>query len=167
MRQVNGRALVVALGNDILCDDGVGLHAARLLRWVLPKNVDIIETGEAGFALLELITGYDRVLILDAIQTHKYPPGTVLQYDRANFAAILSPSPHYAGLPDLEVLAQRTGIDFPTTILILAMEVEDMRHIGEELSPSVAKSLHAYVREAHTILGEWNADRDFGEKCAV
>jgi hydrogenase maturation protease len=166
LTQVNGRALVLAMGNDILSDDGVGLHAARLLRWVLPENVDIIETGEAGFALLELMTGYRRVLILDAIQTRKHPPGTLLHYTRENFTAILSPSPHYAGLPDLEVLAKRTGIDFPARILILAMEVEDMRHIGEELSPSVAKSLHAYVREAHTILEEWNASSDFGEKRA-
>ena len=152
----NGRALVLAMGNDLLGDDAVGLHAARMLRCVAPGHVDVVETGEAGFALLEFMHCYDHVLILDAIQTLECQPGSILRYSREDFTALLHPSPHYAGLPDLERLARQSGLHFPTHIAILAMEVEEMRHIGEELSPAVASALQHFVRDALQVLISWN-----------
>ena len=45
--------VVLALGNDILGDDAVGFHAARSLRSEPWEGVDVVETGEAGLALLD------------------------------------------------------------------------------------------------------------------
>lgn len=149
------RVLVLAMGNDILADDGVGLHASRLLRTIAPPGVDFVETSEAGFALLEFLQGYDHVLILDAIQTGKEPPGTVIPLTADDFACVESPSPHYAGLPDLKKLAAHCGINFPSTVRILAMEVEDPYSIGAPLTPAVAFALQDYVRSAHTMLQTW------------
>ncbi|MBN1446400.1 MAG: hydrogenase maturation protease [Bacteroidetes bacterium] len=154
-RRRSGRMLVLAMGNDLLSDDGVALHAARLLRKVAPTSVDVRETGEAGFALLEFLEGYDRALILDAIETGNHEPGTLLRLTEEDFTALPSPSPHYAGLPDLRLLAERSGIRFPADVLILAMEVEDARSIGEQLTPKVSVELQTYVREADGILRDW------------
>jgi Ni,Fe-hydrogenase maturation factor len=74
------RCLLLALGNDILKDDGVGLAAASLLRSEFKGAVDIVEASGTGLALLELLAGYDRALLLDAIFTGNAPPGTVLEF---------------------------------------------------------------------------------------
>lgn len=153
--------LVLAMGNDLLSDDGVALHAARLLRRIVPEHVDVVETGEAGFALLEHLEGYDRALILDAIETGAHEPGTLLPFTQQDFTAIPSPSPHYAGLPDLRELAKRNSIAFPDTILILAMEVKDARSIGEEMTPPVAGALQNYVCTAAAIIREWPENGEF------
>jgi hydrogenase maturation protease len=155
MTILRDRALVLAMGNDLLADDGVGIHAARLLRTLVPPRVDIVETTEAGFALLEFLEGYEKVLILDAIQTGKAPPGTIISLAPEDFSCVDSPSPHYAGLPDLQKLARNCGIAFPSHVQILAMEVQDPYSIGAPLTPAVAFSLQDYVRTALSLLHEW------------
>lgn len=57
MNERSARILVLALGNDLLGDDGVGLEAARQIAGQVDGSVDVVETGEAGLALLELMEG--------------------------------------------------------------------------------------------------------------
>jgi len=48
------RILLLALGNDIMGDDAVGLVAARALKNEFSDGVDIVEASVAGFRLLEI-----------------------------------------------------------------------------------------------------------------
>ncbi|AXA34793.1 MAG: hydrogenase maturation protease [Candidatus Hydrogenedentota bacterium] len=148
------RVVVLALGNDILCDDGVGLFAARALRERYGDRAEIIETGEAGLALLELLEGYDAALILDATVTGKHPVGTVLEFAPEDFAVVRAPSPHYAGLPEVLDLARRMHLDFPRQIVILALEVEDPFTVREGLTPATAAAFPRFVAEAERRLQE-------------
>ena len=64
------KTLVLGLGNPILSDDGVGLRVARELENRLDQQeVTVVETSMAGLDLLDLLAGYDRAIIVDAIQT--------------------------------------------------------------------------------------------------
>jgi hydrogenase maturation protease len=148
------------MGNDLLRDDAVALHAARALRERFRAVVDIEETGEAGFALLEHLGGRERALLLDAVCTGAHPPGTIVTYDEADFIPLDSPSPHYAGVPDLRVLAARSGIPYPAELHILAMEVEDPHTIAEELSQAVCEALPAYVEAAAEIVEKWTGEEE-------
>jgi len=146
--------VVLALGNDILGDDAVGFHAARHLRAECPEGVDVIETGEAGLALLDHLEGYDRALILDAIATGRCRPGTVLSWHRRDFKDIVSPSPHFSGLPELIHLAERVGMRFPTEMRVLAMEVDNPTVFRESLTPEARKALPELVTQARRVLTE-------------
>lgn len=148
-------ALVLALGNDILGDDAVGILAARELGAALPGSVEVIESAEAGLALMERMEGRERVLILDSIMTRQCEPGTVLELGPRDFGKVAAPSPHYAGLPEVLALAERLGIPFPSEIRILAMEVEDPFEIREGLTPKVAAALPAFVARAREVLRQW------------
>ena len=150
--------LVLALGNELLRDDAVALHAARMLRYCVPEHVRIIESAEAGFALLEHMNGTKRLLILDAIHTRRCASGTILPFLESDFNPLESPSPHYAGIPDLRVLAERIGVPFPSIVRILTMEVEDPLTIKEELTPSVSAALPGYVSAAAAIVNDWMAE---------
>jgi hypothetical protein len=67
------RTLVLGLGNDILADDAIGLLAVRALRPSLDDAVDVEETSVHGVALLDLLTGYDHAVLIDAVRTGTTP----------------------------------------------------------------------------------------------
>jgi hydrogenase maturation protease len=149
--------LVLALGNDVMGDDGVGLAAARELRGRYPDSVDVVESGEAGLALLELLEGYDRALLVDSIQTGRHEPGTVLSLPRDALRAVAAPSPHYAGLPEVFDLARRLNVSLPREIEVLAVEVKDPYTVREGLTAEVASAVPRVVERASAILDGWIA----------
>ncbi len=148
-------ALVLALGNDILGDDGVAFHAARILRAEFPQSADVIETGEAGLPLLDYLEPYGRALILDAAATGKCPPGTILRWDREDFRRCVAPSQHSAGLPQILELAERLGMAFPSELQVICMEVGDPTVFRETLTPEAGQAVSSMLAAARKILSAW------------
>lgn len=148
-------ALVLALGNDLLGDDGVAFHAARQLRAEYPGSVEVIETGEAGLPLLDYLEPYGMALILDAAATGKCPPGTILRWDREDFRRCVAPSQHSAGLPQILELAERLGMAFPAELQVVCMEVGDPTIFRESLTPEAGQAVPAMVAAAREILAGW------------
>jgi len=149
------RCLLLALGNDILGDEGVGLAAARLLWPEFQGVVDIVEVPGPGLALLELLEGYDRALLLDAVFTGYAPPGTVLEFCRDDLQQILAPAAHYVGLPEILRQAERLGMAFPRELRILALEVEHPFECHGRMSPSTREALPDYVARVREVLQGW------------
>ncbi len=143
------------MGNDLLGDDGVALAAARELGTSLGELIDIVETSEAGLALMEVLTGYEKALILDSVQTLAHPPGTVIEFQMTDFRKVIGPSPHYAGMPEVFSMAERLGIPMPSDLRILAMEVANPFDFSESFTPDVAAGLPELVQRARTILQQW------------
>jgi hydrogenase maturation protease len=152
------RILVLGLGNDILGDDAVGLLAARRLRTLLPETVDVVESPGSGLDLLDLLEGYDRAVLLDAILTGKNPPGTILEFSDADFKKDDAPSPHYAGLPTVIQLAESLGIHFPSPFRVVAVEVENPYEVVEGLSNSAKAALPAVIERAEGLVHAWLSD---------
>jgi hydrogenase maturation protease len=149
------RTLVLALGNDLLGDDGVGLEAARQIAGQVDGSVDVQQTGEAGLALLELLEGYERALLIDSIVTGRYPPGTVIEFSPEHFRRVIAPSPHYAGLPEVLEMAHRLNLEFPRHIRILAIEVQNPYEFHIGFSEPVQEALPRLVQHALRILHQW------------
>ena len=147
--------LVLAMGNDLVGDDGAGLMAARQLTEAYSERVDVTETGESGLALIELMTGYDRVLLIDAIVTGTHEPGSVIEFVPDDFSKIVAPSPHYAGIPEVFDVANRYQIPMPTEIRILGLEVVDPYEFREGLTPLIQEALPAFVEKCEQILRGW------------
>jgi hydrogenase maturation protease len=155
MSERSGRILVLALGNDLLGDDGVGLEAARQIAGQVDGSVDVVETGEAGLALLEMMEGYERALLIDSVVTGRYPPGTVIEFSPEDFRKVVAPSPHYAGLPEVMEMAHRLQIPFPQHIRILAMEVLNPYDFRIGFSEPVQEALPQLVQRTLRILRQW------------
>ena len=62
--------LIVGVGNELLGDEGLGVHVARSLLALkpLPEGVEVIEAGTAFFDVLPDLAGRTRVIIVDAIR---------------------------------------------------------------------------------------------------
>jgi hydrogenase maturation protease len=148
--------LVLALGNDIMGDDAAALIAAQHLKDLRPDDVEISETLEAGLALLDILSGYYRVLLLDTIVTGLHAPGTILELSACDFTKVLGSSPHYAGLPEVIELSRQLAIPFPKDIRVLALEIETPTDFSDTLSPVIQDAMPGYIQEARRILERWN-----------
>ncbi len=151
------KILVLGLGNELLGDDGVGIAAARALRGVLAgeAGVDVTESPLAGLALLDLFLGYDRAVVLDGIRTGKAAPGTVMALGPGDLSAVVAPSPHYAGLPEMLAVARRLELGFPAEVVVLAVEAEDPFTIGAGLSDAVRGALPALTARVRRQVAAW------------
>ncbi len=141
MRKI--RTLVLGLGNPILTDDGIGPHVARELEGKLDQQeVTVMETSVAGLGLLDLLVGYDRAIIIDAIQTVDGKAGQIYRLDPDVFAATRhTASPHDVNFATALELGNRLGMALPKQILIFAIEVLDASTFGEECTPEVKRAI--------------------------
>jgi hydrogenase maturation protease len=147
------RPLVLCLGNEIVSDDGFGPEIARRLN-ADEKDVgaDVLFAPVAGFQLLDLLNGRERVLIVDTIRTQDGKPGTLHFFA----AGTLTPSHHLTtshqiSLPSALELGKLLGADMPHVVDVLAVEAQDLETLAEELTPPV----RAALSEAETLIREW------------
>lgn len=157
MRSTGKHTLILALGNDVLGDDAVAIHAARTLRKDFADAVDIVEAAIGGYALLDFIEGYERVLLLDAVATGRARPGTVMELSREDFGPADSTSPHHVGLPEVFAVADRLSIPLPRDFRIVAMEIVPPVVLSQALSPEIQEALPVLINQATAVLNEWGA----------
>lgn len=143
------------MGSDILGDDAVGLLAVRALKEEFDQSVAVTEAMAGGLKIMEILEGYDRVLILDAIMTKQNPVGTIMELTKEQFHKTVAIAPHFVSLPEAIELADYLGIHFPKEIRILAMEIDNPYQLTEELTPAVGDALPEFIRRARIILREW------------
>ena len=152
------KILILGLGNDILGDDAVGLYAARELQKEIQDNVDVVEAVISGFEIMDVLEGYEKVLLLDAVVTNQHPPGTILELSKEQFKNVVAISPHYMGLPEIFLFAEEMKIDFPKEIRILAMEINPPYELKEGLSSDVMNALPDLISKGKDVLFQWSAD---------
>lgn len=171
------RTLVLGLGNPILTDDGVGIHVVRAVAIQmalrpLPIEEDAVTYAEAsvgGLRLLDILAGFDRVILVDAIQTLGGSPG---QLHRLGPAA-LQQSRHSGSTHDLSLAgALKLGRDLAMSlpqdeaIVILAIEVEDVCTFDESCTPAVAAAIPRAVEAALAELAVTER-RDWAHEASV
>jgi len=153
--------LVLCLGNDILRDDGVGWAIADVLeqfssesRAPIPESRPFVVKRSAlsGFYLLDELTGWDRVLVVDAVRTGQHPPGTVLTFPFEALGTEEGPSPHAVGLPTVIRLGRQSGVPLPSWIHIVAIEADDMESFVEGLTPAVEAAVPEAVAAIRSVL---------------
>ena len=72
--------VVIGLGNELMADDGVGVHAVRRLGRILPANIPCVEIGTATLKAQTLCEEADLVVAIDAVQAGGRP-GSVYVFD--------------------------------------------------------------------------------------
>ena len=142
------KTIVLGLGNTILSDDGVGVYAARSLREELADRADVREAELAGFDLVEMLSGYERAVIIDAIELDGEAPGTVFRLVPDD----LRITPRLASFHDIDIvtalaLGKRLGLEMPSDVVIYAVQVEDALNLGERCLPAVEAVIPRLVDE--------------------
>ena len=141
------KVLVLGVGNPILSDDGVGIHVARELKKRSIPGVDVEELAASGLELLDVVRGYDKVVIIDAIQTTKGKPGELYILEEKDFEkSIHGSSPHGINIATALALGRKlVPNEMPKEVVFFAVEAEDLVNVSERLTPNVAKALPGIV----------------------
>lgn len=143
------KTLILGLGNPIMSDDGVGIKVARLLEDRLKgPDITVAETGMAGLSLLDVLVGYDRAVIVDAICTGSGKAGQVYRLESQAFDATRhATSPHDVNLSTALKLGKQLGLTLPQQITIFAIEVKDVSTFSENCTLEVEHAISVCVEK--------------------
>jgi hydrogenase maturation protease len=147
------RVLIIGIGNLILQDEGIGVHAVReLARQSLPPQVEVIEGGTALMELLPAIRDAERIIVIDALRGGA-KPGTIyrLSPDDLMIDAERTLSLHQVGL--LEVLGMARQLGGNPHVVIIGVEPKEISW-GMELTPEVAARIPQVIE---AVLAELKA----------
>ena len=137
------KTLIIGFGNPILCDDGVGNHIAKALaKRINRSDVTIIETSSAGLDIVDLLPGYDKVIIIDAIMTGKGKPGLIHRLSSSELNSTLhSVSLHDISLGSAIELGKRLGNRITERITIFGIEVQNIDTFSDTCTVEVQSAV--------------------------
>jgi hydrogenase maturation protease len=142
------KILVLGIGNPILSDDGAGIRVAQEVGNQLnDPQVTVAETSEAGLRLLDSIVGYDKVIIIDAVQTEKGQAGQIYHMEPKDFSfAKHFSSPHQINLITALELGNALDLAMPQKITIFAVEAKDITTFSEKCTTKVEQAIPKLVK---------------------
>jgi len=149
------KTLILGLGNPLITDDSVGLRVAEELKPRLAERTDI-EVSEdywGGLRLMERMIGFDRAIVIDAIQTGA-APGTIHQLTPDGIPTQRSASAHDVNLSTALEFGRQAGMHLPKNrhIQLVAIEAQDILTFGEQCTPSVQAAIPQAVEVVLHIL---------------
>lgn len=145
--------LILGIGNYLMGDEGIGVHAIEALtKEKFPENVRIVDGGTGGFHLLSFFHEYDPLIIIDATMDDQ-PAGTV-RFIEPRFASDFprTLSAHDIGLRDLIETAVLSA-PMPKIYLII-ISIHEIRSMVTDLSPEIARTIPGIIRIVREILGK-------------
>jgi hydrogenase maturation protease len=149
------KTIVLGVGNPILQDDGVGLHVIDALRRYINDPMVTLETASTGgMILLDMIRGYEKVILIDAVKQNGSVPGEVKRFLLSDFHTVHSSNPHDVSLSEALQMAERLGEKhLPSTIVLIGITVNNTYEFGEQLSSEVTSAVPTAV---NLVLEELN-----------
>ena len=150
-----GETLVVGLGNPILGDDGVGWRVVDELDELEHSGASLQQACVGGVSLMELLVGYRRAIIVDAIIDPEDEPGSVWRRPLSDVETRVAShldSSHDAPLPAAIEAGRAMGADLPSEIEVVGIVIERGDVFGEELSDAVAAAVPIAAAEVAGLL---------------
>lgn len=147
------RTIVLGMGNPILCDDAVGIRLARDLRSRAgdqPEVDYVVDCSVGGLNILDLVTGYDRLIVFDSIRGGGGPPGAWYSMTGESFRETMNlANPHDANFTTALELGRRLGarLPRPQDVHIFAVEIADNTTFSERMTPELEASYDAFCPE--------------------
>lgn len=152
---MNGKIVIMGIGNWLSTDDGVGVHAAQSLAQDPPPDTLVVDAGTDVLSALSFLEDATRVLLIDAVQcggkpgaVRRFTESDLLQPERVHTAHAVSLLSSRHLLPP--------GAGWPE-FLILGVEPAALTY-GMALSPAVAAALPHITRISREIVGSWRTE---------
>jgi hydrogenase maturation protease len=147
---------VLGLGNLVHTDDGVGVHAIQLLERDprVPTGTVLIDGGTHGLGLLPHVSGFSRLLVIDAVNAGE-APGTVVRFEGSALHGLPGKSSvHQLGFADMMVALQLLG-EAPPEMVVFGVQPSSTEW-SSELTPPVRDALPALLDAVVRQLEVWD-----------
>ncbi len=150
---------VIGLGNILLRDEGVGVHAANTIkqRYTFSPDVEIIDGGTMGLDLLPIFEGRDKVLIIDAVDFGR-EPGHIGMIENDNIPSVLNSklSVHHINLSDVLFAAKLMDIS-PSEICLIGIQPQSL-DVGLDMTGEIKGKIEILIDAVIGKLKEWNIE---------
>ena len=147
--------LVLGVGNVMMGDEGLGVQVARnlLQNFTFPPEVEVVDGGTGGLALLSYIRSARRVIVIDAIQAGA-EPGSIFMFDSDQLEESngVKTSVHDIGI--IDVLNTAGLLDDRPPATIIGVQPGKMDEFGGGLSPKVGDKVDRVIQLVLDYLAE-------------
>jgi hydrogenase maturation protease len=152
------RIVVLGVGNLLWADEGFGVRCVEALGngWDLPPDVEIMDGGTLGLALVPLLTDATHVLLFDAV-AHRGEPGTLVVARDDEVPALISGSKmslHQVGVSDILASLDLLGHK-PARFTVVGVRPVELADYGGSLTAPVLAQLPAALRLGIEELRRW------------
>jgi hydrogenase maturation protease len=148
--------LILALGSDIVMDDAVSIILAKDLHQSFPDyKLEILPVG--GIGLIESISGFDLVVIIDTLISADADPGEIILFsDLQSVRTLHLQNPHDVDFYTSIRLAEMTGYRIPEKIVILGIRIK--QQLVASLAPSswISEKYSQMIEQISTIIRQVN-----------
>ena len=153
------KTLIVGIGNNLLTDEGAGIHMLDYLRRHHPdlENVTYLDGGTLSFTLLPYMESTENLIVVDAAELDA-APGTVNTFcgrDMDRFASKTKRSVHEVSLGDLLQIAHLTDT-LPVNRALVGIQPLEIDW-GHNLSNVVKQALPEAAGCIIALMEEWTA----------
>jgi hydrogenase maturation protease len=154
MRENMKKITVIGCGQILVGDDGLGVRVVETLQKMdLPGNVEVIDAGVGGLAILSMIENSDKTIIVDAVHTGKEPSGFIYHFTDKELPPpnMFMLSAHDLNLVDtihigreMEKLGEQK---MPVDITIIGVEINSPKlEFTMEMSPEIEDAIPQVVQ---------------------
>ncbi len=152
--------LVLGIGNNLLSDEGAGVHVLGYLQRHHPDlpGVRYLDGGTLSFTLAEPIARCDGLIVVDAARLDE-PAGTVRRFEGEAMDRYLRGkrgSVHEVSLGDLLDMARLTG-DLPEHRCLVGIQPQSLDW-GDGPTAAVAQVIPEAAGEVLACIRRWQAD---------
>ena len=149
---------VLGIGNNLLQDDGAGIHALEHFQdHYADDSVACLDAGTIGLAMMDRLSNLDGIVAIDAMRLGK-PPGAVTVLQDAAMDEHLRDhhgSVHEVGLSDI-LDALRLCDDLPAKRALVGIEPASMDW-GTEPTDAVAAAIPLASVHIRDLVQDWSS----------
>lgn len=146
---------VLGLGNLVHGDDGVGVHAIHHLQTDarVPAGVVLLDGGTQGLSLISHLSGFSRLLVIDAVDVGE-TPGTVVRFEGQALDGLPGKATvHQLGFADLMIAMKLLG-DAPEEVIVIGVQPVSTDW-DAELTPQVEAAMPSLLDLVIAQLHSW------------
>jgi hydrogenase maturation protease len=152
--------LVLGIGNNLLTDEGVGIHVIELLEKQYPnrKDISFVDGGTLSFTLADYLANHQQLIVVDAARIGG-KPGEMACFEGSEMDRYLTgnrQSVHEVGLMDLLDICKLQG-HYPEKRALVGIEPESLDW-GEQPSASVVPAVGKAADKVMELIRKWNVE---------
>ncbi len=139
MENAQNNILILGLGNEILCDDAIGIKLIDDLKnRIDTTGIDFNKMCVGGLEIVELIKDYDLIIVIDSMRSTFGVPGELYCFEPESFKETL----HLTSLHDISFLSALKLVNkiyshTPHKLAILAIEIIEDQYFSEQFTPEI------------------------------
>jgi len=152
------RIRVLGVGNLLWADEGFGIRCVEALdqAWEFPAEVELLDGGTLGLALIPLLQDATHVLLFDAVDCGREPGPLVVARDDdvPRYMNRDKMSLHQAGMNDVLASLEMLGHK-PRAFTLVGVQPVELADYGGSLTPRVRALMPQALELGLTELAAW------------